>query len=380
MHRPPRPPSPGSRSGPNVRDAFDHTTSPWPQDQLPRDVAQPAGCGVPPERPPHHHGGHPPHHGQDSHWNGPNSAGASFPQQHYPQPEHCEGERIYPYNRPPKHTLIALINVENKTDFSPEQLNFGQPSAIGNTLTHITAYPSEKTGWTDQVELTYNRQYLETYLGMTHVHLYTDATMSKESVIQAMKDRYRIWLEPSDFDMEMMGNQPTWLQRGQYLMRLRFTCNSLIWIGAIEVIVIPDNRLCAVLINTNLSGFIYPANMGRRKQLADSFYSSLDGTILWDTLRLLREGQFITPGPKDRGGRWAAGYRITGDEWVFDQNEVEFNIAGAKVAYNGRNEGRWFTGDSRLSHVLVIELSNQCKNLRGKLIIPYDIRRENPCG
>lgn len=344
---------------------------------------QTGGHPLPPHCPPGN-SGHPlPPHRPDQPWPAPgdmHGGGANFPQESYPQPEWCQGTRLFPFNRPPKDTLIDLLNRENQTDFTPNQLDFGQPAAIGNTLTAITAYPTPETGWTQEVILTYNRRYLETYLGATHLHLYTDAVISKESIIQSMKDRYRVWLDPEDFHLDVIGNQPTWLQMGQRLMRIRFTGDSLIWIGAIEVIVIPDNRLCAVLTVTNLSGFNYPNMDGGNKQLADSFYTGLDGTFMFRELMQYRAGEFIERRHcDDRGGYWMPGVRITGSPWRFDSREVEFNIQGARVKYNGPAEGVWTTGDCRMNSVLVIELGRMCKNLRGNLIIPYEIRREIPC-
>lgn len=390
MHRPPydQPLRPGTNPH--------HGTQSWPT-----DVRQPAP-GRPQElmRPASHHGGHPAqhHHGRPPHWNdhtgghpmpppgydvpfgGPNEAGCDFPQQNFPQPEYMQGERLFPFNRPPKETLVELLNRNNTTDFSPNQLEFGEPIAIGNTLTQIVAYPAPSTGWTQEVDLTYNRMYLETYLGATHIHLYTDAQISKESIIQSMKDRYRVWLEPTDFVLEVHNNQPSWLRRGQRLMKIRFLNESMIWIGAMDAIVIPDNRLGAVLGVTMLSGFCYPENLGRGKQMADTFYTGLDGTFMARDLMRFRVGDLIVPNKNDRDGYWAMGYRITGDPWRFDTREVEYNIYGARVKYNGPATGIWATGECYLNSVLVIELSHLCKNLRGNLIIPYDVRRENPCG
>lgn len=299
-----------------------------------------------------------------------------FPHQHR-QPEAWQcAEPIYPYNKPGKHVLVDLINRANETDFAPDQLEISAPAALGNTLTQVHITPTHKTGWCSSETFTYHRMIMEAYLGKTHIHLHVDARMTKESVAQAMRDRYRIWLDMEDFDVDFSNCPPSWLQRGHFLARLRFRPNCLIWIGAMEVILIPDNRLSAMICVTDLSGFIYPDHLGGqgRKQLAESYYQDLEGTIIYQNLLKYRVGEPV----RTHDGKWRDGTRLTGDFWISSPQEVEFNVSGARIVYNGRNEGPWHCGCNDYSHVLVIELSHLCKNLRGKLVIPYDVRREQP--
>lgn len=62
---------------------------------------------------------------------------------------------------------------------------------------------------------------------------------------------------------------------------------------------------------------------------------------------------------------------LTNDNWVSVGAVTEFNLYNARIIYNGLNTGKFFSGSRQHSHVLVIELSEFCSNLKGQWSIPY---------
>lgn len=60
------------------------------------------------------------------------------------------------------------------------------------------------------------------------------------------------------------------------------------------------------------------------------------------------------------------------DQWIGSGSSVEWNVNGAKVAYNGENNPN-FSTNSKYSHVLVLEFPEQSVAPIGKLYLQYNL-------
>lgn len=58
------------------------------------------------------------------------------------------------------------------------------------------------------------------------------------------------------------------------------------------------------------------------------------------------------------------------DLWVVEGNDKEWNLAHAKVTYNGKNS-RDFATNSKYSHVLTLTFSNESVAPTGRLYLQY---------
>ena len=67
---------------------------------------------------------------------------------------------------------------------------------------------------------------------------------------------------------------------------------------------------------------------------------------------------------------------ITGDDWVSEEKESDFNLYGTKVVYNGYRSDAYNRTDKAYRYVIALELSDYCANLKGVIQIGYNNDRK----
>lgn len=300
--------------------------------------------------------------------------------------------RVYRYDKPEKEVLLDILNHTNKTRFESIQLSFRDLVRVDAALgCRVTIVPEAWTGWTQSEFFFYDR--LDLQDTFKNCPLVVDVvSIDQTTILEALKEQCNVWFDADKVSITaaprplsvVFANvnlntlqaptvdqeepvQPTQPEEIDFV--LSTAPDSLIWFGQIKVLVRP-------------SGFLLGESVSKRLNLRKWFHETLsekvavelaipktiDGTPHSTFLSSMKVGDYINETSMFPG----VARSLTKDEWVSVVDQVsDFNLYGAKIIYNGVNTNNFFTGQSRLSRVLAVELSDSCRNLEGVWLIAY---------
>lgn len=265
--------------------------------------------------------------------------------------------QLIDYNKTSQELLINLINIDNPTTIDFSTIAISPPIDLGKGNTQIRLSPKPTSRLKGFVDLVYSRISLDQLFYGYQINIKTDEEVITHNFLtQYIKENFKINLN-NEFDIkkEFFGEgYPI-----QYTLVAKDT--SLVWIGELNIWILPVSHLSVVFPEDGLpynkdfrvqNGFIYSVSKVF-ENLPSEFIGWLVKDYVFDT-NSLENAPFLE-------------YlrTSTGNDWHIADNIVEFNLHGAKVIYHGSLNS--VTNEK----VLCIQLSEQCSNLTGVLVIHY---------
>lgn len=276
-------------------------------------------------------------------------------------------KRTFRYNRPETEVLVDILNYTNRSNFTLEQIAFEVPTIIDQALTRIVVKGTPAMNWTGTVNLDYYRHDLA--LTFSKNPLVIDADPVDDlNLLTAILDQHHVLFD--QLMVEIVRPDPDVpVIPGVYNYTLRAKPESLIWIGETPLLVRRTELLIDRSIATKLNIREYFAETLSNKVPIELIYdvkydASTHASVLNKFVKDSVLGE-VTPFA-------TVAKTLTGDEWVGQPLEADFNLMGTTVLYNGRNTGDYFTGEEQFSHVVVLQLGDLCQNLMGNWLIHYN--------
>lgn len=308
------------------------------------------------------------------------------------------------YNQPAAALILDIFNFTNKTQMEPWQVSFGNPVEVpddkpnivpvhmndydlrrpaNSTLTEIILTPSAESGWTGFQRMVYRREVIQDHFVSVPFVVYAVET-SDQVILDALLQQYGLYLDAHLVDIEFRPidlNEVLFLDHmGSILdggncdyqppvshnVIITMKADHPVYIGAINVYVREAVRFLDRDIKTTLEVHRY---------LGPGDHSKLPAEMILPNNRFV-DDNFTMRGMKvdDLVGQWIVekAKAITGDNWVFTQEQNVFNLYGSKVIYNGLNTGSIYIDDPKVSNAMIIQFSDEhCSNIRGQWIIGY---------
>lgn len=300
------------------------------------------------------------------------------------------------FSKPAKETLVSWINEKNNRGFYAHQFTFSDPIKLDDDGT--VEIPFEYTSTGEESSLIVQRINIGLIPGFKRLVTYPKV-FSSEGILDSLYQEYGLYLDsemvevefdPVDvsrvlsgetldgFDNGGDGAGLTHLRSDQMSCTIRIKDNHLVYEGTIRVFFAET-----VLTNTD--------TIARRLDLRQ-FYSQNETDKpyietyqprgLWMVTEKDREARreiesrlYHLTRSKDK----IVDYellaelltRITKTMWSTEKKAGPFNVMNSRVLYNDLSSGNPGIAPVSYSHLLIIELSDYCTNLQGRVHIAY---------
>lgn len=301
--------------------------------------------------------------------------------------------RIYRYDKPEVNTLVDILNYTNKSNYTVAQLAFGEPIAQGHVHTHVPVKDAREPTFDNAINLHYSRYDLADTFSQNP--LVIDVSGVDDDVLFAgILEQQRVMFERSGIeilrtplaqvlsnnildgigfatvtDPETVPDLPVVDHDGNYNFTVRAKPSSKIWVGQTTLLVRPTAMLLDRSIGVNLAVRQYLSDTRDTKAPIELIYDvETDAQVHAEIIaKKFKAGDVITSvSPFLEIAR-----QLTRDNWVAGLVKSNFNLQGSTVLYNGYNVGDYATDSADASHILVIELGDLCRNLKGQWTIQY---------
>lgn len=264
----------------------------------------------------------------------------------------------FTYDKTTDEVLLDLIEKTNGVRFDTAEVTFGLPMALGETLTGLQVAASISSHLTGDTEVTYERLSLRTFFFNIPIDFRLTEAITKEYISAQFLERFKVTLNPEDFEFSVMDYGEGRAKRVDIVVNP----SSYIWVGSLEGWILPPNYIGDLLGETKISfntqtfktnAYIYSVER-TFALMTDALIASLPVSFEIYTLDLITSPlvEYLSA--------------TTGDPWVIDLVESEFNLMGSKVLFNG------YIDVTQTKYAVVLELGPLCSNLEGTLIIEFD--------
>lgn len=158
-----------------------------------------------------------------------------------------------------KQKLLDLINEDNNTSLTLEQLRFSQPVTVttgenDNRNTKVIVYGVEAEGYGGQFPFTFERLDLAAlFVGRTAIAEVQGTNFSLAEILASLSERFSITLYPEDFTSPDLGPESS-------TVTIVPNANSYYWLSTPLVVEITNKMtdISTTLPHTTLPGFEYP--------------------------------------------------------------------------------------------------------------------------
>lgn len=296
------------------------------------------------------------------------------------------------FSLPAKETLVSWINEKNNRGFSSNQFTFGTPVRVDDNGVVDVPFTYLTTGEKSNIRV--QRINLSLVPGLRSISIHSE-NLSKETILKSIYDQYGLFLD-EDF-IELIIDKVTLSKETVELNGFNISNDSTPDIGGIDYkLVITDDHLIyegninlkvrkSLLTNTNTiartldlrefysqsdevkpyietyqpSGYwsVEESKYYHRREVESKLYAIDKGDVI--DYNLL--ANLLT--------------RITKDKWVSSEKHKPFNIKNSNVLYNSLSSKYPELGPVTHSYILVLELSELCSNLQGRVNILYRYSR-----
>lgn len=313
------------------------------------------------------------------------------------------------FNKPSKVLLVEMINKFNGVRLDPDQLVFSTPTLLQEDgLTEVSVKFKESTGWSrDSRPIRYHRVELSRVPELRGLAIHLELFTDPQEVVKALFDQCGLLLEPDlieiqeiygglDADQTDINNRITRTQLSGFNavteepwtpdpdldrnFKITFKPEHLVYFGELIVLVRPSIKLLGVTISRQLDLRQYYRDGNLNRPPVDLYQpkgvllvSGLSSHLLEDMkteayLYEQKAGAIVEP-----TNQLAEVLTfLTGDPWQYTPEAVlDFNIYNSTIIYNGLVSSEYSADDPRYGYVMVIELSDLCRNLSGLLRIGY---------
>ncbi len=308
------------------------------------------------------------------------------------------------YDQPAASLMLQVLNFTNKTAFEPHQLTFGLPQVVHDesrgikpdytnaydlkrpevgTLTYIEVKPGPTMSWTRSAGLTYRRKIIQDhFISIPFVVYGREST--KAAVLSYLHKQYGLFLDDHLCDVEF---KPLFLADllankhmgditanfcGDYQPPIAWNAVVKIrpehpyWMGELNVYIREAVEFLDRDLLTTLKVHQYLGPESHDKIPAELMLRMTKYVDRDHYIRDLKADDLILPMILE------VAKSLTTDPWVFEDKPAPFNLYGTKVVHNGVNTGDLYIDDPRVTHVLVLEFSEEhCSNIRGQWVFGY---------
>lgn len=309
------------------------------------------------------------------------------------------------YNKPAAQLMLDIMNATNQTAIEPWQVTFGVPYPVlepapqinvqhlndynqhrppANTLTGIEVMPTPASGWRKVAQLVYRRSVIQDqFISVPFVIYCVDTT--DDVILKSLSEQYGLYLDkelveiifvPVDLNEVLfrthMGSIletdacSDFVQPIAYNVIIKMKPEHPIYVGEIRVYIREAVQFLDRDIKTTLQVLNYLGPQEHHKMPAEMMLPN-DRFVDHDyVMKNLKAGDLVNNWIVDTAKA------ITGDNWVFTQNQNPFNLYGTKVVYNGLNTGEVYIDDPKVTNILIVQFADEyCTNIRGQWVIGY---------
>lgn len=265
--------------------------------------------------------------------------------------------------------LASLLNSSSKGNlFQPHEIEILSVSGLPNTSDAEVRFKHTTSLYTGETSIQLTRHPIALFLREKDRDLYAPTGNTIHDMLQYINEKYQIRLKPSDvYDGPLPPDR-----RGS--VRVQITPHCLFWVGYVDFnLVHPNIELTAVIRPGTKIDFKIPGTEDMDKILAEAALRPIDARVYGKTLVGYRCGDLIGV-----DGCLSLGIASDSreDSWdTYIERAENNNLYRARVIYNGPNQWEYAGRDriaSIFTDVLVLELSDWCRNYTGVLVLGYD--------
>lgn len=259
--------------------------------------------------------------------------------------------------------ILEAIAKQNKVTLVESEYTYGNPTGIGssgtiNSMMSITA-KTEQSAYDGTVNVNYSRLSLDTLSTMLVQPLLIHNCTTLNDVVVYLNSAHGL-----NLTLEELQDTTPELTAGVGHIWLRARTTSRGWIGNVRLEIAKGKiPLTQYVTNTAVGKLPYP-HADTRKPFAEMYSYWRDCTSAADTLSTILVDE------TDLSLVAIVLSDITDDTWVTDAID-RHSLLGATVIYNGLATGNTIHNDV-YDNLLVIELSESCQALAGKLYLHYN--------
>lgn len=309
------------------------------------------------------------------------------------------------YNKPANAMMLDIMNATNKTAIEPWQVTFGKPYPVQDvepqiqvkhlndydnhrptqgTLTGIEVIPTPESGWRKTLQLTYRRVVIQDHFISVPFVIYCKEP-DPEVILKALLEQYGLYLDKELVDVTFiqvdlnevlfrthMGSILETDSCADYMppiawnVKIVMKAEHPVFVGEIYVYI----REAAEFLNRDVK-----TTLEVHRYLGPGDHNKMPAEMILPNNRFV-DHDYVMKNlkPGDLVDKWIVdtAKAITGDDWVFTQNQNNFNLYGTKVVYNGLNTGEVYINDPKVSNILIVQFSDEhCTNIRGQWVIGY---------
>lgn len=271
------------------------------------------------------------------------------------------------FSQPAKETLISWINEKNNRGFYADQFTFRDPiSTDDNGMVEIP-FTYDPTG--EESTLLIQRVNIGLVPGFQRLVAYPQEFTTHEVLLFLYND-YGLYLDHEMIDIEF---------DNEVSCRIVIKDNHLVYEGELNI-----TFASSVIFNTDtiartLDLRAFYAQSDEDKPYIETFQPGglwVVNNKLWPDRATRRELEsklyhLDNDSPIDYPLLADILSTITGSFWTASTEAGPFNVMNSSVAYNGLANDQPAVAPITYSHLLIVELSDLCENLQGRIHIAY---------
>lgn len=303
------------------------------------------------------------------------------------------------FSQPAKSTLISWINEKNNRGFYPSQFTFRDPIPIDYDGTVDIPFIYNDTG--EESKLRVQRVNIGLVPGLQDIVIHSTA-FTVQSILDSIFEQYGLFLDPDMVAVKLnkiglddalsdgildgfdIGGRGVYSEGSHRLELLDCTItmkdNHLVYEGEIFLKIRKSLLTNTDTISRMMDLREFYSQSDEMKPYVETYQPCGLWTVDESDKYVRRE---IESRLYSLGKDGIVDYRllsrllsdITNNEWVSDNIEAPFNIMNSRVLYNGLSSEHPGIAPISHSYLLILELSDLCENLQGRIHIAYRYSR-----
>lgn len=263
------------------------------------------------------------------------------------------------------HSLaVDLMNTRLTTPIRPHDVDIKDivylQEGIYNTRATLVARRS--SAFSGEVTIEYDRLNLGTFFLGTTLEVLSSNQKLVSDYLPYLEKHYGLFLTEKDIVDGRIVNENMSLP---FKFILKVKENNPAWYGQVEITVVsekPQLRSIELRDSQEVKKLI-----GQEQATPHLF--GVDFSPISELLSHYYKGQVVPDRLKDYLNQ------VSEHTWVIESEFGQpYNLANAKVLYNGKTEETTLTTNKNMSHVMVVELDNTlCENMQGYLLLHYNL-------
>lgn len=272
---------------------------------------------------------------------------------------------------PPLDEIRKAIKSQNGVDLVQNEYIWSNPGTQEpdgngrNTLTSITSI-NEASSYDGNVTVSYRRLDLADLIGLVGDELRLGAATTTWQVAQALNTRFGLNFVEADIvsaAVTLSDTEPT-------PVTITAAANSRGWVGTVTINVIKGLYVLNDVLTTKILPGLYYPNGNERKPFGEAYSYWRNFTARGEDIDEI--GQAAGGGTYDKAALAAILTQITTHAWS-DTVAQRYSLLGSTFVFAGNTEDGDGKYNEDYERVLVVEVSDSCLGLGGKLILHYNL-------